>query len=89
MEDVYYILYLVRDSSGRHILLDPRDQGADGTFLLSLSNQWITGANGSVGVLQLEELDDIFKAPNPRKASTEKKKLALDANANVVDVQTA
>ena len=35
----------------------------------------------------LEELDDIFNAPNPRKASTEKKKLELDANANVVGIQ--
>jgi sugar porter (SP) family MFS transporter len=35
----------------------------------------------------LEELDDIFNAPNPRKASTEKKKLELDSNANVVGVQ--
>lgn len=34
----------------------------------------------------LEELDDIFNAPNPRNASIEKKKLQLDANANVVGV---
>ncbi|MCJ1405688.1 hypothetical protein MMC11_008917 [Xylographa trunciseda] len=32
----------------------------------------------------LEELDAIFNSPNPRKASTEKKKLELDANANIV-----
>lgn len=35
----------------------------------------------------LEELDDIFAAKNPKKASLEKKKIALDASANVVDVQ--
>jgi len=35
----------------------------------------------------LEELDEIFQAKNPRKASTEKKKIALDANANIVEVQ--
>lgn len=35
----------------------------------------------------LEELDEIFNSPNPRKASTQKKKVALDANANVVDVE--
>lgn len=35
----------------------------------------------------LEELDEIFKAKNPRKASTEKKKIALDANANIVEVE--
>lgn len=35
----------------------------------------------------LEELDDIFQAPNPRKASTQKKVVALDADANVVEVQ--
>lgn len=34
----------------------------------------------------LEELDEIFHAPNPRKASVEKKKLELDANANVIGV---
>lgn len=34
----------------------------------------------------LEELDDIFNSPNPRKASTEKKKVQLDADANVVGV---
>lgn len=37
----------------------------------------------------LEELDDIFKAPNPRKESTMKKKIALDAHANVVEVVDA
>jgi endonuclease/exonuclease/phosphatase family metal-dependent hydrolase len=36
--------------------------------------------------IQLEELDEIFAQPNPRKASTQKKKLALDNNANIVDV---
>ncbi|MCJ1292929.1 hypothetical protein MMC34_004482 [Xylographa carneopallida] len=35
----------------------------------------------------LEELDAIFNSPNPRKASTEKKKLELDANANIVHFQ--
>jgi len=34
----------------------------------------------------LEELDEIFNQKNPRKASTEKKKLELDASANVVRV---
>jgi len=34
----------------------------------------------------LEELDDIFNAKNPRKASTEKKKLEIDEHANVVHV---
>jgi len=34
----------------------------------------------------LEELDEIFKQPNPRKASTQKKKLELDHQANVVNV---
>ncbi|KFY50801.1 hypothetical protein V496_09155 [Pseudogymnoascus sp. VKM F-4515 (FW-2607)] len=34
----------------------------------------------------LEELDAIFHAKNPRKASTERKKLELDANANVIHV---
>lgn len=34
----------------------------------------------------LEELDEIFKQPNPRKASTQKKKLELDHQANVVHV---
>lgn len=35
----------------------------------------------------LEELDDIFAQPNPRKASTQKKKVALDSHANVVEVE--
>ncbi|KAF3902717.1 hypothetical protein AA313_de0202186 [Arthrobotrys entomopaga] len=34
----------------------------------------------------LEELDDIFAAPSPVKASIEKKKLEVDANANIVHV---
>ncbi|KFY02454.1 hypothetical protein O988_02142 [Pseudogymnoascus sp. VKM F-3808] len=34
----------------------------------------------------LEELDDIFRAKNPRKASLEKKRLDLDANANILAV---
>jgi hypothetical protein len=37
--------------------------------------------------LQLEELDDIFNAPNPRNASLVKKKVALDGAANVVEVE--
>lgn len=36
---------------------------------------------------QLEELDDIFNAPSPVKTSIEKKKLEVDANANVVHVE--
>jgi len=36
----------------------------------------------------LEELDDIFNQKNPRKASVMKKKLELDANANVVHAVT-
>lgn len=35
----------------------------------------------------LEELDDIFKAKNPRKASLQKKQIALDRDANVVNVE--
>jgi len=35
----------------------------------------------------LKELDEIFSAPSPRKASTQKKMIALDANANVVQVE--
>ncbi|KFY46206.1 hypothetical protein V494_00558 [Pseudogymnoascus sp. VKM F-4513 (FW-928)] len=34
----------------------------------------------------LEELDDIFRAKNPRNASLEKKKIELDANANILAV---
>ncbi|OBT50470.1 hypothetical protein VE04_09662 [Pseudogymnoascus sp. 24MN13] len=34
----------------------------------------------------LEELDAIFHSKNPRKASTERKKLELDANHNVIHV---
>lgn len=36
--------------------------------------------------MQLEELDDIFRAKDPRKASVEKKQLQLDANANILAV---
>ncbi|KAH7108656.1 lactose permease [Dendryphion nanum] len=35
----------------------------------------------------LEELDDIFNAPNPRNASLMKKKVALDSNANIIEVE--
>ncbi|TAQ89898.1 hypothetical protein B7494_g1774 [Chlorociboria aeruginascens] len=37
----------------------------------------------------LEELDDIFNSKNPRKSSLEKKKLALDADANILIVEDA
>ncbi|TGO86827.1 hypothetical protein BPOR_0273g00060 [Botrytis porri] len=43
--------------------------------------------NKSDTALQLEELDDIFRAMNPRKASFEKKKLALDDSVNVIKVE--
>lgn len=36
--------------------------------------------------MQLEELDDIFRAKNPVKASVAKRKLELDQNANVVGI---
>lgn len=36
----------------------------------------------------LEELDDIFHAKNPTKASLQKRKVALDQHANVVKVET-
>jgi hypothetical protein len=36
--------------------------------------------------LKLEELDDIFSAQSPVKKSIEKKKLDVDANANIVYV---
>ena len=35
----------------------------------------------------LEELDEIFDAPNPRKASLAVKKVTLDAGDNVIDVE--
>lgn len=37
----------------------------------------------------LEELDEIFAAPNPTKASLERKKIALDDHHNVVAVEAA
>lgn len=37
--------------------------------------------------MQLEELDDIFRAKNPTKASLEKKKIALDDDANIVTTE--
>jgi len=37
----------------------------------------------------LEELDEIFSAKNPRKASTQKKKVALDASHNIVKIDDA
>jgi hypothetical protein len=39
-------------------------------------------------MLQLEELDDIFNSRSPVKTSIEKKKLDVDANANIVHVDT-
>lgn len=38
---------------------------------------------------QLEELDEIFESKNPVKKSIEKKKLAIDANNNVLNVEDA
>ncbi|RYO04282.1 hypothetical protein AA0119_g4170 [Alternaria tenuissima] len=35
----------------------------------------------------LEEIDDIFNAPNPRNASLIKKKLATDAQGNILEVE--
>lgn len=35
----------------------------------------------------LEEIDDIFNAPNPRKASLVKKRLATDGQGNVLQVE--
>lgn len=35
----------------------------------------------------LEELDEIFASPNPRKASTQKKKAAIDTSGNIVETE--
>lgn len=35
----------------------------------------------------LEELDEIFRAKNPMKASITKKKVNLDADANIIGVE--
>lgn len=35
----------------------------------------------------LEELDDIFNAPNPRNASLVKKKITADVEGNVLEVE--
>ncbi|KAH8728133.1 general substrate transporter [Phaeosphaeriaceae sp. PMI808] len=35
----------------------------------------------------LEELDDIFNAPNPRNASLVKKKIAADSHGNIVEIE--
>lgn len=89
LEDVYCLLRLVRRPDNRYLLLHSGDEEPHSTFSYSLSP--------SVSLLferrlilcvksQLEELDDIFAQPNPRKASTEKKKLGLDQNANIVNV---
>lgn len=37
---------------------------------------------------QLEELDHIFHSKNPVKESTKKKKLDIDANANIVHIES-
>lgn len=39
--------------------------------------------------LQLEELDEIFAAKNPRKASLPKEIIALDRDVNIVNVKIA
>lgn len=36
---------------------------------------------------QLEELDEVFHAPNPVKASIQKKEIAVDQYGEVVNVQ--
>jgi hypothetical protein len=35
----------------------------------------------------MQELDDIFNAPNPRNASLVKKKIATDAHGNIIEVE--
>jgi hypothetical protein len=34
-----------------------------------------------------QELDDIFNAPNPRNASLVKRKIAMDSQGNVLEVE--
>jgi hypothetical protein len=36
---------------------------------------------------QLEELDEIFAAKNPRKHSTQKKRMAMDRDHNLIGVE--
>ena len=38
-------------------------------------------------LIQMQEIDDIFNSPNPRKASLIKKKVATDANGNILEVE--
>jgi MFS family permease len=37
--------------------------------------------------MTLEEIDDIFNSPNPRKASLVKKKVATDVHGNIIQVE--
>lgn len=39
--------------------------------------------------LQLEELDEIFEAKNPVKASTAKKSVAVDSHGGIVNIEKA
>ena len=67
-----FIYFFMPETKNRTVSITPLDLSTEAHVLTP--------------TIQLEELDDIFNSPNPRKASTEKKKVQLDADANVVGV---
>lgn len=93
MEDLHCLLRVVFHPSRCLILLGSRDQEpyckcTDFTISHIGIDKFYVGFTDWF-CLQLEELDRIFSAPNPVKASTEKKLYEVDADANILHVDTA
>lgn len=82
VENIHRLLRLVLCSSYRPVLPGARDQGPH-CKSTTTDPETCSPANA---LLQLEELDDIFHSKNPVKASKQRKKLNVDADANVVHV---
>jgi hypothetical protein len=81
VEDICCLLGLVFHPGWHHLSTHARDQEPHCKSKYCLYDRTYTD-----GGIQLEELDDIFRAKNPVKASVAKRKLELDQNANVVGI---
>jgi hypothetical protein len=84
VEAIHRLRLLVPDPGFRCLAIHPRDQEPHCEFPGNIST---LEAFTDFAPQQLEEIDDIFNSPNPRKASLVKKKVATDLHGNILEVE--
>ncbi len=81
MEDVHHLYRVVHGSNGNYLVVLPWTKNR------TVSIIQILPYNKYTNQLQLEELDDIFEAPNPVKKSLEKKQVLVSEQHGVAVIE--